>query len=458
MSVPFSSKSIPAESSVMPVKWTDARIRRLVIPGLYGVGDGLYVHVQSARRRSWIFRYRRAGQRRDMGLGVTELVDLAEAKAAALACRRLLARGGDPIEQRRAERRQALIASAKAKSWNECVAAYFAAYEPGWTADHARKRAAALATYAAPVFDVLPVDAVDTQLVLRVLRPIWSDKSALAAKLRGWIEAIIDFSTVHGYRDQTPNPARWKGHLERLLPNPNRVAPVEHQMALPWREVPAFMSVLQAHDGAAARAMQLIVLTAARKREVLGMVWGEIDLARRVWVIPARRMKKGRREHRVALSEAAVGLLEETRRRCGGHPLPSTVVFPSPSRPGRPLRPSAPQMLLRRLGFNDRTTVHGFRSSFSDFTTEGTKASIEVRELALAHAVGDQVIQADMRSDLFEQRRALSEAWANFVTGRPVDPAILIDGALPIRRATASEKQRAPRSKCDESVARWRRP
>jgi integrase len=415
------------ETSQTTTPWSDAKIRRLVIPGLYCVGNNLYVNVSSPRSRQWIFRYWHAGRRHDMGLGSARLITLEEARNAAFNCRKLLAQGGDPLEQRRRVRQAARSALAKRTTFAECWAMFFASHREGWSEGHTRKWQTAITTYADPVFGMLAVDSIDTQMMLQVLTPIWSEKPAIANKLRGWVEAILDFAVARGWRAEGLNPAGWR-HLKRLLADPTKIAPTEHHAALSWRAVPEFFAVLGADARIAARVLELIVLTCCRKREVLGMTWGELDLAQGVWSIPARRMK-GRRPHRAALSTVAIELLHRRREQCGGHPLPSTHVFPSPRRGGRAMALSTPQALLSRLGYADRTTVHGFRSSFSEFATEVTVAASEVRELALAHAVGAGVVQAYMRADLFQRRRALADAWGNFCAGRPLDPAILIKEA-----------------------------
>jgi len=377
--------------------------------------------------RQWIFRYRHNGRRRDMGLGSTELVTLDQARSASLECRKLLAQGGDPIERRRQVQAQRRVEFAKRTLFADCAAAYFNAHGAGWSEGYRKRWQATLATHAGPVLDTLPVSDIDTQLILRVLSEMWEKTPVLANKLRNWLEAIIDYATAHGLRGEAANPARWRGHLDKLLMRPSKVAKVEHQVALPWREIPAFFAAIKADDSVLARAVELIALSNVRKMEGLEAQWGEFDLARRLWAVPAKRMKADR-DHRVALSVAAVELLDEMRWRAGGHPLPANYVF---ALRGKPLHHATPRKLLNRLGYLDRMTVHGLRSSFAGFAAEATVFPREMVELALAHNVGDETERAYQRSDMFGRRLALANAWGNYCTGRPIDPAALVDGRLP---------------------------
>ena len=409
---------------------TDAKIARLAKPGLFAVGGNLYVNVTASGGKQWIFRYRGAdGKRHDMGLGSTELVTLDDARGAALDCRRLRAKGGDPLAHRRRMRVAQRVELAKRTLFRECVETYITAHQAEWDQTYAKRWRATMDSYAIPILGELPADAVDNQLVLKILRPIWDKTPSIAAKLRGGIEAVLDYATANGLRAAAENPARWKDHLEHLLGKPSKIAKVRHQPALPWREIPEFYAALQAKNTVAARALQLILLCQPRKMECSGAKWGEFDLERRLWL---HDTKPGRLQ-RVALSTAAVELLEDLRRRCGGHPLPSTPVFRGHH--GKPLSHSATWRVAVRLGYKGRMSPHGARSSFTDFAAECTKVPREVRELALGHKVGDTVEQAYLRTDMFEQRLQLADAWGNFCTGRPIDPAILVGGKLPIASA-----------------------
>ncbi|MCH5374054.1 MAG: site-specific integrase, partial [Planctomycetes bacterium] len=300
------------------------------------------------------------------------------------------------------------LEAAKSKSFDECAAAYIAAHEVGWrNPKHRQQWRNTLSTYASPVIGRLPVADIDTDLVMRVLEPIWTSKPETAGRVRGRIESILDWAATRGYRTGE-NPARWRGHLDHLLPKRSKVRRVRHHPALPYSEIGGFVAGLRDMDSVAARALEFVILTAARTGEVLGVRWDEVDFETGVWTIPAERMKNGR-EHRVPLSRAALDVLESVRplRR-------NDYVFPG-NRPKRPLSNMALTMLLRRMG-HDGITVHGFRSTFRDWAAEQTSAPREVAEMALAHTIGDSVEAAYRRGDLFEKRRDLMASWAEFVS------------------------------------------
>jgi integrase len=255
---------------------------------------------------------------------------------------------------------------------------------------------------------------------MKALEPIWTSKPETAGRVRGRIESVIDWATARGYR-QGENPARWRGHLENLLPKKSKVRRVEHHAALPYAGLAEFMVELRQQEGIAARALEFAILTAARTGEVLSTRWSEIDFKARLWTIPGSRMKAGK-EHRVPLSDAAMAVLEGMEATREGD-----FVFPG-GRAGRPLSNMAFLMLLRRIGRGD-LTAHGFRSTFSDWCTECTNFPAEVREMALAHAVGDKVEAAYRRGDLFEKRRQVMDAWASFATAAPSGNVVAIAAA-----------------------------
>jgi integrase len=370
---------------------------------MHGDGGNLWLQVTETGARTWLFRFRHAGKARAMGLGPLHTVSLAEARTKARECRRSLLEGIDPLEARRAARAEERLAAATALTFRECAERYIATHRAGWkNPKHAAQWVATLATYVYPVFGTLPVEAVDVGLVMRAIEPIWAAKPETAGRVRGRIEAVIDWATARGYRTGE-NPARWKGHLENLLPRRAKVAAVKHHAALPYAALPNFMAELRAREGVAARALEFAILTAGRTGEVLGAKWSEIDLEGRLWVVPAGRMK-AEREWRVPLSEPAAAILRGLPRGRGDQ------VFG--------LSNMALLMLLRRMGRSD-LTVHGFRSTFSDWCAEQTNTPSEVREMALAHVVGDKVEAAYRRGDLFEKRRQLAEAWARFCDGGP---------------------------------------
>jgi integrase len=384
-------------------------------PGFYADGGNLYLDFKDPPAKNWVLRYKRAGRARDHGLGPYPLVSLAEAREAAIDKLRQLRRGIDPIDARRAERQAAWIERAKAMTFEECGKAYIRAHEASWkNPKHAAQWPATLETYVYPVFGALPVAAIDTALVIRAIEPIWHTRTETASRVRGRIEAVLDWARTSGYREGE-NPARWKGHLDNLLPPKSKIAPVANHPALPYPELPAFMASLdeigEGEDAIAppvgTLALKFTILTAARTGEVIGAHWAEFDLDNKLWTVPAERMKVGR-EHRVPLSEPAMEILAVLKKLP-----PSPFVFQST--PRRPISNMAMLMTLRRRGRQD-LTVHGFRSTFRDWCAERTSFPSEVAEMALAHTVSDKVEAAYRRGDLFEKRRRLAETWAKFCT------------------------------------------
>ena len=380
-------------------------VSRLTEPGMYPDGGGLYLAISKTGVRSWIFRYRAASGERAHGLGPLHTVSLKQARDKALACRQQRLDGVDPIEAKKAARLTAKAASAKTMTFRQCAEAYITAHRDDWTNPrHAKQWSATLETYAFPVVGDLPVHIIGLDLITKILDPIWKEKTTTAARLRGRIEAVLDWATVRGFRSGE-NPARWKGHLEQLF---SRKTSAKHFSALPYSDIGTFMTELREVEGIGARALEFTILTAKRAGEVIGVRWSEIDFNARLWVIPAERTKT-RREHRVPLSESALAILQrlwETRE--------STFVFPG-VQSGQPINKGAMMLVLRRMG-RDEITVHGFRSTFSDWCAEQTNTPSEVREMALAHAVSDKVEAAYRRGDLFEKRRQLAEAWARYCT------------------------------------------
>ena len=346
-----------------------------------------------------------------MGLGPVHTIGLAEARARALDCRRLLLDGIDPIDSRNAERAAERVARADELTFQHCAEKYIEAHRAGWkNAKHADQWSNTLATYAYPVFDALPISAIDTTLVMKVLEPIWTTKTETASRIRGRIESVLDWAAVRGYHFGE-NPARLKGHLDALLPKRSRVQKVKHHPALPHGDLAAFMQKLRAEDGTAARALEFLILTATRTNEVIGATWQEFDLDERVWTIPAERMKMGK-EHRIPLAARAIVLMksqQEVRR--------GDYVFPG-ARDNKPLSNMAMLQLLERMNRDD-ITVHGFRSTFRDWAGETTHYPREVCEAALAHGIKDKAEAAYARGDLFAKRAALMQDWADFVIAEP---------------------------------------
>ena len=379
---------------------TAARIRTLKTPGRHGDGDGLHLKISETGARSWILRVVVAGKRRDIGLGRYPDVGLAQAREAAAKHRSLIAAGTDPI----AEKRKAAVPTFRAAAERT-----FEANKPRWrNGKHTATWWQSLERHAFPIFGDTPVDQIGREDVLRVLTPIWGVRMETARRVRQRIRAILKWSMAHGYIDHNVAGEAIDGALPPMPKVKN------HLRALPYAEVGELIEAVQQSQAslAAKWCLELLILTATRSGEARGARWSEIDLGATTWIIPPERMKS-HAEHRVPLSSRALAILEETRAIDDG----SGLVFSSPTRPGKPMSDMTLTALLRRLNVADRATVHGFRSAFRDWASECTHAPHAVMELSLAHAVGSAVEAAYARSDLFDRRRALMQAWADFVTG-----------------------------------------
>ncbi|RZS86620.1 tyrosine-type recombinase/integrase [Pigmentiphaga kullae] len=375
-------------------------------PGLYSDGNGLYLQVTAAGVKSWLFRYMKKGKARGMGLGPTHLVSLAEARTKALECRRQLLAGEDPLESKSAAKHTEQLLELHSKTFDECATAYIATHERAWKSEkHAAQWQSTLNTYASPVFGKLPASKIDTTLVMKAVEPIWATKTETASRLRGRIEAVLDWAAVRGYR-QGENPARWKGHLDHLLPKRSKVQKVEHHPALPYQELTSFMKKLRELNGNAARALELLILTATRTSETIEATWDEVDFESKTWTIPALRMKAGQ-EHRVPLSLAALTLLEKQKT------ISTTAFVFEGGKAGKPLSNMALLQLLKRMGRDD-LTAHGFRSTFRDWVGETTSFPRELAEAALAHTLRNKTEAAYARGDLLQKRAELMEAWSSF--------------------------------------------
>ncbi|WP_281718925.1 tyrosine-type recombinase/integrase [Pandoraea apista] len=392
-------------------KLTQLTVTKTTKPGLYADGGGLYLQITAAGVKSWLFRYMRNGRARGMGLGPLHTIGLAEARTRALDCRRLLLDNVDPLDARNAARTAQRIAQANNVTFQHCAEKYIEAHKAGWkNAKHSAQWSSTLATYAYPVFGSLPVSAIDTPLVMKVLDPIWATKTETAARVRARIESVLDWATVRNYRSGD-NPARLKGHLDALLPKRSRVRRVEHHPALPYSVLPAFIQKVRSETGTAARALEFLILTATRTNEVIGATWEEFDLTKGIWTIPAERMKM-RKEHRIPLSSRATALIkaqQEVQR--------SSYVF-SGARKGKPLSNMAMLQVLERMKRSD-ITVHGFRSTFRDWAGETTHYPREVCEAALAHGIKDKAEAAYARGDLFDKRTGLMRDWDEYCGRRP---------------------------------------
>jgi integrase len=382
------------------------KLANLTGPGYFADGGNLYFRIAPGGACGWIFRFTIQGRVRDMGLGAYPEISLAAARRIAAECRELVKKGTDPIVRRRADRAAQRVAAAKSLTFDDCAREYINDHEAGWrNAKHRAQWTSTLTRYASPVFGKLPVSEVDDGLVLRAVKAIWYTKPETASRLRGRIESVLDWARVHGYRNGE-NPARWKGHLKHLLPARSKVRRVKHHAALPYTEIGAFMAALREGTEGAARALEFVILTAARSGEALGATWDETDFQSKTWTIPAERMKAGR-EHRVPLSAPALAILERL------HASRINDFIFAGGKPGRPLSDMALLMLLRRIGRDD-VTVHGFRSTFRDWAAESTNFPREVGEMALAHAISSAVEAAYRRGELFDKRRRLMEAWADY--------------------------------------------
>ncbi|MDO8894087.1 MAG: tyrosine-type recombinase/integrase [Nitrosomonas sp.] len=394
-------------------------------PGMHAVGgvSGLYLCVNvspslSANTNptfaaSWIYRYSFSGRRRDMGLGSFSDFSLEEARHKASSCRSQVLQGIDPLEDKQKQVDANKKAHIKRVTFQQCINSYLDAHGDAWkNAKHRAQWRSTLETYACPSIGNLNVAHIDAGLVLKVLEPIWKTKTETATRLRGRIESILDWATVRGFREGE-NSARWKGHLDKLLPSPAKIAKVKHFTALPYKEISQFMQQLRNQSGIGAAALEFSILTAARSGEVRGALWSEINLSENLWLIPADRMKAGR-EHRIPLSDAAITVLNRMQEN---HV--SDYVFPGVKQ-DKPLSDMSLTATLKRMGRSD-LTAHGFRSTFRDWASETTAYPQEVCEMALAHTIANKVEAAYRRGDLFDKRIHLMHDWANYCNNLTAD-------------------------------------
>jgi integrase len=416
----------------------------LTSPARIGDGAGLHLLVKpgQAGGGAWVLRYPFGGKRRDMGLGTYPAVGLAEARETAETARRLIRRGLDPLAEREAQKaaqaQAAADAKAQAVTFRDAAQATVEAKRDGWSnPKHAAQWLATLEQHAYPLIGDMTVAEVDTQAVLRVLRPIWPAIPETASRLRQRMEAVLDLARVRGWRPKDQeNPARWRGLLSEELPPPRRVKRVAHRPALPWQELPAFMGELAKVGGMGAVALRFAILTAARTGEVRGMTWAEVDTRAALWTVPGDRMK-ARRTHRVPLSAPALGILALMQEQRPEQASRGDLVFPGSD--GAMLSDMTISAVVRRMNeaaagddpeapprwrdYEGRSVVpHGFRSTFRDWAGETRSEGREVVERALAHVVRDKAEAAYARSDLLEKRRALMQAWGEWCSqaSRPI--------------------------------------
>ena len=406
-------------SSSRPMRLTAKRVDLLKAPGRYPDGNGLYLQIINNTNRSWLFRFERDGKETAMGLGPVHTVTLARAREKARAARLQLLDGINPLQARRDARAAAKAAAAKTITFAEAAAAYIRAHAAGWrNAKHGGQWVQTLlgrtprGTPANPDYCAalrsLPVGEIDTPALLKTLEPIWQEVPETARRIRGRIESVLAWAIVRGYR-AGPNPAQWRNHLDKILPAKTK-GEQKHHEAVPYAQIPAFRAALATREGTAAKALLFLLYTAARTGEVLKCTWPEIDIAGRVWTVPAGRMKGGR-QHRVALSQAALDLLASLPREDG-----SDLVFIGSSK-GKPLSDTALLAIMRRMGL--AAVPHGLRSSFSDWAHETTSHSHHTIELALAHRVGSDTEMAYRRGDQVKKRIRLAEDWARYCMSPP---------------------------------------
>jgi integrase len=379
-------------------------------PGLYSDGGGLYLRVSPAETKSWIYRFALNKKKRDMGLGPYPLISLAEARVEAERCRKLCFMGIDPIEQRDKQKYKLQADAAKTQSFKSCAEKYIRSHSVGWKSPkQAPQWENSLSSYAYPHFGELPVQAVDIALVMSALEPIWAEKPETASRVRSRIEAVLDWAKARKMREGE-NPARWKGNLDALLPARSKVRRIKHFEALPYHDMPKFMTQLREQASGSSLGLELLILTACRTGEIRKAVWDEFDLGRKLWTLPPERMKAGR-EHRVPLSDYALAILNKLKIHER-----SKYILPGRDQ-SRPISDMTFLKILHRMGHKG-LTVHGFRSTFRDWAAEQTDYQGEVAEMALSHAVGDKVEAAYRRGDLFDKRVQLMEDWAAYCAGR----------------------------------------
>lgn len=383
-------------------------------PGEILDGGGLRLQISKTGTKSWILRYMRFGRSREMGLGSYPTIGLETARTRAEDARKLLADGKDPIDERAAQLQAEADKAANTKTFDDCAALYIAARKPGWrNPKHAEQWTNTLQTYASPHIGNMAISRIDTPHILRVLEPIWVTKTETASRVRGRMESVLDWARVMGYRTGD-NPARWRGHIGEILPNRRKVARIEHHSALPYAELGAFVARLRHSTSVSARALELVILTAARVSEVVDASPAEFNLVNKVWTIPATRMKSGR-EHRVPLSEAAMHCVQSQLGKASG-----AYLFPGIAKSGqgtaaskKPLTSASVLKLLKDMGFPGMT-VHGFRSTFRDWAAERTNYPRELAEAALAHVLADKTEASYQRGDMLEKRAKLMGDWAKF--------------------------------------------
>ena len=376
--------------------------------GLHHDGNGLYLQVKNGGH-SWVFRYMRNGKARHMGLGPISDVSLAKARRKAAECRSLRHDGIDPLEARKANIQAARLSAAKSVTFKQCAERYVEAHKSGWhNAKRAHQWLRTLETYAFPLLGALPVQAIDTGLVVNVLQPIWANNTETATRVRQRIEAVLNWATARGFR-RGDNPARWRGHLDNLLPKASKVHKVTHFEAMPYEDLPTFFADLSKRTTISAKALAFTILTAARSGETRNATLEELNIEKAVWTVPAERTKSGR-EHRVPLTKETLALLRGLPHLQDGEP--NALLFPNAQ--DRALSDTAMRKYLQDDMKKAGLTVHGFRSTFRNWAAERTNVPGEIAEAALGHVNGVKTEAAYLRSDFFDRRLMLMEMWDKF--------------------------------------------
>ena len=410
---------------------TALRVNKISEPGRYADGGGLYLRVAeypvrgggTARSKNWLFRYERAGRERQMGLGSLDTLTLAEARQRARLARQSLLDGVDPIDARRKVLVAAAAESTRLRTFKECAEAYIRAHHGSWrNPKHAAQWPATMGLYVYPKIGTLHVGIVDTEHVLACIEPIWNEIPDTARRVRGRVEKVLDWARARNYRTGE-NPARWRGHLDHLLPSTPKAQRVKHHPALPYATIGGFMGELRQRRDISSKALEFLILTAARTGETINARWSEIDFTERLWLVPGERMKSGR-PHIVPLSDRTIEILRSVPREAGED---DGYIFMG-ARAGKPLSDMALLELLR--GLRPGFTVHGFRSTFRDWAGDCTNFARDVLEAALAHAVEDETEAAYRRSTAVQKRRRLMDHWSKHCA-----TAAKTGGVVPMRRA-----------------------
>ena len=387
------------------LRLTALAVRKNSVAGWYPDGNGLYLQIGPTITKSWVYRYTMNGTERRQGLGAYPDTTLDEARTLATASRKLKAKGIDPLEQKRAEAVQRQLEAANTKTFKQCALECIEVKKAEWrNAKHHTQWHNTLKAYAYPTIGDLPVQSIDSALVLKVLKPIWSTKTETAQRVRGRIETVLDWAKGAGYR-QGDNPAMWRGSLKTQLPDPSKIRKVKHHPALPHADIPELFDWLKTKDTLASKALAFTILTAARNGESRHAIRTDVDLSKPAWTIPEERMKAGR-EHTVPLSSQALAVLMQAEVFANDE-----RIFPGMAK-GKFISETAMRKLLAE--FRDGLTVHGFRSTFRDWCAEETTYPRELAETALAHSNKDKVEAAYQRGDMFQKRMVLMQHWADY--------------------------------------------